>query len=456
VISTDAERWNARVLALTTVVGVDALAVLLPVQERLVTFAAGGVAGDEALAAVAAPIGAALRGPVAIADTDVPLVDGRRARELLAVPIKLAERPLGILVALNERHKFGEVHATRVASAADVLAVELATSNALFHAERSERALLKRLAQAEADRAQALLLYELGRLDPAGERALDLAAAMLADTGGHSSVGIWACAPNTWLELRGSRGHPAADGRQVLGDADSGPAAAIRSRAARTASFAAGSLRPAWAPEPATQFALAPIRDDTRDAGVLVVGRDGPPYAEGELEFASLVALALLPFLAAPGPPAPSAPAAAPLFADLPLTLPPLEPPAPERASRLAVAAGILSALVAQALLADAVLATLGPDAATAVPALGWSAYGLAVALLAGGLALVRLPGSAGVARALFALTLVAFVARGFAVLLEPGAPLLVVGLRAGEAAGALAAAVLLTGRLRAASARAG
>lgn len=446
-ISTDADRWNARVLALTTVLGVDALAVVLPVQERLVTFASGGVSGDDALAPVAAAVAGALRGPVAFGDADVPLVDGRRGHEVLAVPIKLGERTLGILVALSERHTFGEVHATRVASAADMLAVELATSNALFHAERAERALEKRLAQAEADRAQALLLYELGRLDPGGDRALDLAAAMLADAGQHAVVGIWACGPTARLELRGARGYPPGERLQVLGDAEAGPAAAIRSRAARTATFAAGSLRPAWGPEPATQFALVPVRDDVREAGLLVLGRDGAPYAAAELEFASLLALTLLPFLPAPTP------ASEP---EAPLVLPPPGLDAPAGPSRVAIAAAIVAVAVGELLVADAVLATLGPPEARGNPALGWSAYALAVALVAAALGLVRLPSSGRAARVLFAFTLVVFVVRAFGVLLEPGAPLLLVGLRSAEAAGALVAAVLLTGRLRAAGARAG
>ncbi|HEX9495670.1 MAG TPA: hypothetical protein VGA38_07910 [Candidatus Limnocylindria bacterium] len=458
-IGTDADRWSARILALTTVLGVDALAVLLPVDERLVMYSAHGVGGDDALARLS-PLGPVLPEPRAMSETGIPLSDGRIAQELLAVPIRLGERPLGILVALNERHKFGEIHATRVASAADLIAVELATSNALFHSERSERTLEKRLGQAEDDRAQALLLYELGRLQPAGDRGLDLATAMLADAGHHAAVGIWVCRDGSRIDLRASRGHSAGEHQQVLGDAEWGPAAAIRKRTPQVATVAPGALRPAWAPDGADQFILAPIYDEVRDAGLLVLGRDGAPYSDGDVEFAALLASALVPFLRPPAfETAPPLPTPDPVTAYRASLLPP--PPIADEGTVSDVPRGslfgaLLGVGLAELLLIEGVLAVPDANASLVVSAVGWSAFALAAIALLCALALVRNPASRGATRLLFATALAAFVARGFAVLLDPYSATLVIGLRIGEAVLALVVAVILAGRLRAASDRAG
>lgn len=457
-IGTDADRWNARILALTTVLGVDALAVLLPVEGRLVLYSAHGIGGDDALARLA-PLGPVLPEPRSLSDAGVPLSDGRVAQELLAVPIRLGDRPLGILAALNERHKFGEIHATRVASAADLIAIELATSNALFHSERSERTLEKRLAQAEDDRAQALLLYELGRLQPAGERGLDLATAMLADAGHHVAVGIWTCRDGSRIDLRASRGHAAGEHQQVLGDAEWGPAAAIRKRAPQVATVAPGALRPAWAPEGADQFILAPIYDEVRDAGLLVLGRAGAPYSDGDVEFAALLASALVPFLR---PPAYEAAPQAALSDPVTAYRASLAPPpvvVDEEAAPVAASGSLIGALLgvglAELLLIEGVLALPDPSTALLSTVVGWSAFALAAIALLCALVLVRDPASRGAARLLFATALAAFVARGFAVLLDPYSAMLVMGLRIGEAVLALVVAVILVGRLRAASDRA-
>lgn len=462
-IGTDAERWTARARALAEVLAVDAVAVLLPVDERFVAYAAHGVSDDAALAPVAALLASAATAPATSAHAGVALTDGRLADHLLAVPIRLEDRALGVFAALDARHAFGEIHAARVQRAADIVAIELAASNALFHAERAERELERRLGQAEDDRAQALLLYELGRLF-AGDRALELAAAMLAEAGHHAVVGIWAIEGGTSLELRASRGHPPGVQQMVLGDASSGPAAAIRARAPQVASFAPGALRPAWAPEGASAFLIAPIRDDVRDAGLLVLGRDGPHYTEAESEFASLLAFALLPLL----PPAPPAGAleTAPPGAAEPVRLPPPDAPAASAvaaapgappAPRAAIAGALLAVALAEALLADAVLATAGPAGSDPLQlSTAWSPYPLLVLALGFALALLRAPSSATAARWLFAVTLISFVARGFAVLLEPGAAPVLLGLRVAEGALALAAAAVLTGRLRAANLRVG
>jgi hypothetical protein len=87
--------------------------------------------------------------------------------------------------------------------------------------------------------------------------------------------------------------------------------------------------------------------------------------------------------------------------------------------------------------------------------AVGWSAFALAAIALLCALALVRNPASRAATRLLFATALAAFVARGFAVLLDPYSAMLVLGLRIGEAGLALIVAVILAGRLRAASDRA-
>jgi hypothetical protein len=420
-------------------------------------YAGQGIGGDDALAGIASLV-TDLAGPRALSEAGVPLVDGRVAHEALAVPIRIGGRPLGVLLALNERHTFGEIHATRVASAAELVAVELATSNALFHSERSERTLEQRLAQAEDDRAQALLLYELGRLDAADDRAIDLAAAMLADAGRHVCVGIWSSGEGSRITLCASRGHAAGEHTLVLSDAESVPAVAIRRRMPQVATMAPGPLRPAWAPEGADRFILAPIFDETRDVGLLVVGREGLPYADADVEFAALLSRALVRFLRpTPGEPGAPLPVTDPVAAYR-ATL--ASPPAREAALGVlpdVPRAGVLGALLgvglAEVLIVEGVLAT--PAATTSIAGIvAASAFALAAIALPSGLALVRAPASRGATRLLFAAALAAFVARGFAVLLDPYAPTAVIGLRIGEAVVALAAAVVLVGRLRAASDR--
>ena len=198
------------------------------------------------------------------------------ATEAMVVPLRTPDRVVGV-VSVKRRasqHRFGQSHIDALSSIADAIA------NAI--------ALVNEVERAEADRQQALVLYELARFaslgaDPASDLAS--AAAMLAGTLRHDAVAVWQIEKDT-LRRRASSGYDASSAQIALEDADIALATVVREKQVVREKVALADARPAWAPSGCADFVLAPVGS----RGVLVCGRGGTNgYDREESDFTATV-----------------------------------------------------------------------------------------------------------------------------------------------------------------------
>jgi signal transduction histidine kinase len=198
------------------------------------------------------------------------------AREAMVVPVRTADRVLGVV---SVKHRAPQQRYTQ--TQLDALA---ATAQALGNAI----ATVTELVQAEADRQQAIVLYELSRFVALGtdpQTDLASAAAMLAGTLRHDAVGVWQT-ENDRLRLRASAGYEGGATEIALDEADTTLATVVREKHTARERIGVSEERPAWAAPGCTQFLLAPVGS----LGVLVLGRATTVYSDAESEFIATVA----------------------------------------------------------------------------------------------------------------------------------------------------------------------
>jgi signal transduction histidine kinase len=151
------------------------------------------------------------------------------------------------------------------------------------------------VARAEEDRKQAIALYELSRLGTLGaepQQDLETAVAMLADVMHHDVVGLWVLTAEGNAERRAFRGYDPVAPRIISGAAKGGPfgEALEQQRPVRAHCATDDPAPPAWAAPRATEYVLAPVSNQGKTIGLLVLGRGGEPYTEGEADFAATAA----------------------------------------------------------------------------------------------------------------------------------------------------------------------
>lgn len=198
------------------------------------------------------------------------------AREAMVVPIRSADRIVGVI---NVKHRAPQQRYTQTQLDA-LAAIAQGIGNAI--------ATVSELVQAEADRQQAIVLYELSRFVALGtdpQSDLASAAAMLAGTLRQDTVGVWQT-ENDHLRLRASAGYDAGSSDIALDEADTTLATVVREKHTARERLGFSEERPAWAAPGCTQFLLAPIGS----LGVLVLGRATAAHTEIESEFATTVA----------------------------------------------------------------------------------------------------------------------------------------------------------------------
>lgn len=198
------------------------------------------------------------------------------AREAMVVPLRVADRVIGVLCVKHRspQQRYTQPQLDTLRGTAQTLANSIATLNELL--------------QAEADRQQAIVLYELSRFVALGtdpQSDLASAAAMLAGTLRHDTVGVWQI-DNDKLRLRASAGYDGDAGEIGLDEADTTLATVVREKHTARERIGVSEERPAWAASGCTQFVLAPIGS----LGVLVLGRATTAYADDESEFSATVA----------------------------------------------------------------------------------------------------------------------------------------------------------------------
>jgi signal transduction histidine kinase len=285
-----ADFWSARLEHLAALGHLDGLAIVLPGQGGLSTYVAhnipqtgwDGPAGEMLLRVVETGATEQLKNGA------LQLGDGRAAETLLAAPIVWRDQIAGALAALVAGREIGVDDLPRLERLAQLAGLELADANALWRTSKQTQEIEARLRQAEEDRKQAMLLFELSRLATLGtdvQSDLDAAALMLAGTLGHDAVGIWALGEHR-LRLRAATGYEKSAAEVPVEESDTILATVLREKRAARGSFRDIRGSPGWAPPACAHYLMTPIGA----LGVLVMARGSEPYTEDDADFSISVA----------------------------------------------------------------------------------------------------------------------------------------------------------------------
>jgi signal transduction histidine kinase len=285
-----ADFWSARLEHLAALGHLDGLAIVLPGQGGLSTYVAhnipqtgwDGLAGEMLLRVVETGTTEQLKNGA------LQLGDGRSAETLLAAPIVWRDQIAGALAALVAGREIGVDDRPRLERLAQLAGLELADANALWRTSKQTQEIEARLRQAEEDRKQAMLLFELSRLATLGtdvQSDLDAAALMLAGTLGHDAVGIWALGEHR-LRLRAATGYEKSAAEVPVEESDTILATVLREKRAARGSFRDIRSSPGWAPPACAHYLMTPIGA----LGVLVMARGSEPYTEDDADFSISVA----------------------------------------------------------------------------------------------------------------------------------------------------------------------
>ena len=284
-----ADFWSARLAHLAALGRLDGIAIVLPGQGGLATYVAHNIpqtGWDGAALAM-------LQRVVETGTTEqlrngtLQLTDGRAAETLLAAPIVWREQIAGALAAFVAGREIGTDDVPTLQRLAELAGIELNDANALYRTSKQTQEVEVRLRQAEEDRKQAMVLFELSRLATLGtdvQSDLDSAAMMLAGTGGHDAVGIWAVAEHR-LRLRAAMGYAKGTSEVPVDESDTILATVLREKRATRGSFRDVKL-PGWAPPSCSHYLLVPIGA----LGVLLMARAATPYTEDDADFSVSVA----------------------------------------------------------------------------------------------------------------------------------------------------------------------
>ena len=282
---TSADFWSARLAHLAALGKLDGIAIVLPGQTGLSTYAShnipqtgwDGAAGEALLRVV--QTGSTEQ----VQNGALHLGDGRDAETLLAAPIVWRDQIAGALAAFVAGREIGEADLSTLTRLAELAGIELAEANATWRASKQAQEVQVELRQAEDDRKQAMVLFELSRLATLGtdvQSDLEGAAMMLAGALGHDTVGIWALAEHR-LRLRAGTGYDKATSEVPVDESDTVLATVLREKRAARGTFAELKTMPAWAPPEGANFLVTPIGA----LGVLVTARADPKYSEDDADF---------------------------------------------------------------------------------------------------------------------------------------------------------------------------
>jgi signal transduction histidine kinase len=280
-----ADFWSARLAHLAALGRLDGIAIVLPGQSGLSTFVAHnipqtgweGAAGD-ALARVV-KTGAAEQ----VQNGTLRLGDGRDAQTLLAAPIIWRDQIAGALAAFVSGREIGDDDLPTLTRLAELAGIELAAANAAWRTNKQTQEIEARLRQAEDDRKQAMVLFELSRLATLGTEVqsdLEAAAMMLAGALDNDAVGIWALAEHR-LRLRAGTGYEKGTVEVPVDESDTVLATVLREKRAARGSFSELKAMPAWAPRDCANYLVTPIGA----LGVLVTARATATYSEDDADF---------------------------------------------------------------------------------------------------------------------------------------------------------------------------
>jgi len=293
-----ADFWSARLAHLAALGHVDGIAIVLPGQSGLSTYVSHNIPQSS----WDGPAGEALVRVVQTGSTErvqngtLQLADGREAQTLLAAPIVWRDQIAGALAAFVAGRDIRDDDMPTLTRLAELAGIELAEANALWRSSKTTQEIQARLDQAEDDRKQAMVLFELSRLATLGtdvQSDLDGAAMMLAGALGHDAVGIWALSEHK-LRLRAATGYDTGTSEAPVDEADTVLATVLREKRAARGSLSELRTTPAWMPPRSANFLVTPIGA----LGVLVTARASGPYTEEDEDFSASVGEYLVGLLA--------------------------------------------------------------------------------------------------------------------------------------------------------------
>ena len=280
-----ADYWSARLAHLAALGRLDGIAIVLPGQSGLSTYVAHnipqtgweGTAGEALLRVV--QTGATEQ----VQNGALRLGDGRDAQTLLAAPIIWRDQIAGALAAFVAGREIADDDLPTLTRLAELAGIELAAANAAWRTTKQTQEIEARLRQAEDDRKQAMVLFELSRLATLGTEVqsdLDAAAMMLAGALDNDAVGIWALSEHR-LRLRAGTGYDKGTVEVPVDESDTVLATALREKRAARGTVADLKTMPAWVPPRSANYLVTPIGS----LGVLVAARENAPYTEDDADF---------------------------------------------------------------------------------------------------------------------------------------------------------------------------
>ncbi len=280
-----ADFWSARLAHLAALGKLDGIAIVLPGQSGLSTYASHNIpqTGWEGAA------GEALLRVVQTGSTEqvqngaLHLGDGRDAQTLLATPIVWRDQIAGALAAFVAGREIEDADIPTLTRLAELAGIELAEANAMWRTSKQSQEIEAQLHQAEDDRKQAMVLFELSRLATLGtdvQSDLEGAAMMLAGALGHDAVGIWALVEHR-LRLRAGTGYDKGTSEVPVDESDTVLATVLREKRAARGTFGELRTMPAWAPAGAANYLVTPIGA----LGLLVTARAAERYSEDDADF---------------------------------------------------------------------------------------------------------------------------------------------------------------------------
>jgi len=218
-VEREGEFWPTRIAMLAELAHADALAVVLrPRDEALVTYAAHNVSAQSAWNSVvpSALLATALGGGSDDAAVSVPLLDGRVASSMRAIPVAWREHKIGALAALRVGGPFSDDESIALARLASLVALELVEENTFWRIQRAA-------AELEARTKASSELQELVRAERDPETLLERATSGLARVFGADGVSIM-LVDNGMLSVRSSIGlsDEARRDRKKIGEGISG------------------------------------------------------------------------------------------------------------------------------------------------------------------------------------------------------------------------------------------
>ena len=184
-VEREGEFWPTRIAMLSEIARADALAIVLrPQGAAFITYAAHNVSGGSSWsAAETSLLAAAFDGSPADGAVTLPLIDGRVAVAMRALPVAWNDHRIGALAAFRVSGPFSDAESTTLERLAALIALELVEENTFWRIQRAA-------AELEVRTKASSELQELVRAERDPDALLERATSGLARVFGADGVSI--------------------------------------------------------------------------------------------------------------------------------------------------------------------------------------------------------------------------------------------------------------------------